>query len=109
MSRLGKPQPNEPVERGMVGEQWRRRAAMDDAAALDHERILRQRERNVGVLLHEDESVGALARHAPDRGDEFFDGDRRQTFERLVEQKERRLGSSARRQGGEWAGPFRRR
>ena len=53
--RFRQPQPDEPVERSVVGEQIRRTAAIDDAAALQHERILRQRECNVGVLLDQDE------------------------------------------------------
>ena len=45
------------VERGVIVEQLRRRPAMHDAAALEHERDLRQRERDLGVLLDQDEGV----------------------------------------------------
>ena len=51
-----------------------------------------QRQRDVGVLLDQDEGVGAFAGHAADGPAEFLDDDRREAFERLVEQQQRRIG-----------------
>ena len=64
---------------------------MHNTAALQHEGVLRQPQGDVGVLLHQDEGVCAFAGHPPDRCGELFDHDRRQTFEWLIEQQQRRI------------------
>ena len=51
-----------------------------------------KRQRDIGMLLDQDEGVGAFAGHAADRGGEFLDDDGGQAFERLVEQEQRRIG-----------------
>src|SRR6185312_13095049 len=90
--RLGQPQAYQTVEGGVIGEELRGGAGMHDAAAFEDECGLGERQRDVGVLLDQDEGALAFLRHAADRGGELFDHDRRQTLERLIEQKQRRVG-----------------
>src|SRR5229473_574070 len=90
--RLLQSQPDQALERGVVPEQVLRARAMDDAAALQHDRVARQRQRDLGVLLDQDEGGALLRRHPPDRPGELLDDDRRQALERLVKQQQRRVG-----------------
>src|SRR5271155_3947279 len=60
ISRLRQLQPDQPVERRMIGQQGCRGAVMDDAAAFEDDGVLRQRQCNLDVLLDQDEGVGAL-------------------------------------------------
>ena len=64
---------------------------MDDPAALEDERGLGERERDLGVLLDQDEGGPVLGSQTPDRRRQLLDHDRRQALERLVEQEQGRV------------------
>ena len=85
-------QPDQPVERRVILEQVGRARAMHDGAALDHDGIAGQRQRDLGVLLDQDDGGALVGDHAPDRGRQLLDDDRREPFQRLVEQQQRRIG-----------------
>src|SRR5229473_5387810 len=97
--RLLQSQPDQALERGVVPEQVLRARAMDDAAALQHDRVARQRQRDLGVLLDQDEGGALVRRHPPDRRGQLLDDDRRQALERLVKQQQRRVGHERARDG----------
>ena len=87
------PQPDQPVERRGIVEQFARRRAVHDRAALDHDRVLRQRQRDLGVLLDQDDRRALLARscgRCAAVSSSTMIGAR--PFERLVEQQQRRIG-----------------
>src|SRR4051794_41653015 len=62
---------------------------MHDAAALDRDRLLREGERHLGVLLDQDDGDTLQARQ---RRRKLLDDDRREPLERLVEKQQRRIG-----------------
>src|SRR4051812_6018332 len=62
---------------------------MHDAAALDRDRLLREGERYLGVLLDQDHGDTLQARQ---RRRKLLDDDRREPLERLVEKQQRRIG-----------------
>src|SRR5262249_7436553 len=81
-SRLLQAQPDQAVERRVVREQVLRARAVDDAAALQHDRVTGQRQRDLGMLLDQDEGGALVSRHATDRAGELLDDDRREALER---------------------------
>ena len=67
------------------------RAAVSDAAAVEHDGVVGHAEHHVRMLLDDDRRQPFLARDAADRAQQFLDDDRRQPFERLVEQQQLRV------------------
>ena len=65
---------------------------MDDPPTLQHHRVLGQRERDIRVLLDEDDRRPLVGGHAPDRVRELLDDDRREALERFVEEKQAGIG-----------------
>src|SRR5580704_15470238 len=72
------------LERGAV-------AFIDDAAALDDGGAVRHVEDSLCVLLDQDGGESLLADETAQDGKQLIDDDRRQTFERLVEQHDARI------------------
>ena len=84
--------PDVAVERGVVLQQVRRAGAVHDRAALQQQRVLGQRQRDLGVLLHQDDGGAFLGDHLAQAPHQFLDDDRREALQRLVEQQQRRIG-----------------
>ena len=61
--RRGHAQPDQPFERGGVLLQLRRGRAVRHRAALQHDRLGRQFQRDVGVLLDQDDGDAAVGQH----------------------------------------------
>ena len=74
--------------------QRRRRAVMDDAAALEHVRLVRQREDQVEIVL--DDHDRQLLPQPVERLEQLLDHRRRQALERLVEQQHAHVPGRAR-------------
>ena len=78
----------EPV--GVV-EQRPARAGEDDGAAVEDDGVSAKLEREPGVLLDQQQRQIVLALEAVEPGEQRVDDDRRQAFERLVHQQQRRV------------------
>jgi hypothetical protein len=71
-------------------------AGKDDRAAVEHDCVLGEVEREARVLLDEHEGQIVFAFEPAERREQHVDDDRRQAFERLVHQQKRGLLISAR-------------
>src|SRR5262245_66682999 len=65
---------------GILAER-RRRGVMDNAAPLQDERPVREAERDLRMLLHQDDGGAVVDPHASDRCRQLLDHDGRQTLE----------------------------
>src|SRR6187399_1830253 len=69
-----------------IGRERGARGLMHDVAALDDGGAVGDAEDLLGVLLHQDRREALVADDALERGEQFVDDDRREAFERLVQQ-----------------------
>src|SRR6266850_2670865 len=72
-----------------IGEQRIARTVMRDAAAVEDQRVVRDAERYLGVLLDENQRQGIFSDQSIERFEEGFNDDWGEAFERLVHQHER--------------------
>src|SRR5439155_9427843 len=72
-----------------IGEQRSARAVMGDAAAVEDQRVVRDAERYLGVLLDKDQRKGVFSDQSIEHFKERFNDERGESFERLVHQQER--------------------
>src|SRR5208282_6879918 len=79
------------LQHGAVGDQRRAVGGVDHAAALDDERVVGDAEDFLGVLLDEDGRHALVANDPAQRHEQFLDQDRREPFERFVEQHDARI------------------
>src|SRR5438046_2984456 len=92
MRASGNSQADEALQlRGIAGE-LRRGRAVNDAAALEDQRVRGVREGDLDVLLDQDGRGALVFDHFPQRSDKLFDDDRREALERLVEEEQLRVG-----------------
>ena len=70
----------------------------DPAPLQDHGRV-RQRERELRVLLHQNDGGPLVSGHASDRARHLLGDDRREPLERLIEQEQRPVGHQCPRDG----------
>src|SRR5688572_21258094 len=85
-------QSDQALERRSVARQLRRARAVRDASAFDQHRVLRELERDVGVLLDQQDGERLVRDQPLERLRDSFDDDRRQPLQRLVEQQQRGIG-----------------
>src|SRR5438132_2768680 len=74
-----------------IGEQIRARTGVRDAAAVQHERALRDSQRDFRVLLDEHDRKRILLDESPKGLQQNFDDDGREPLERLVHEQQRRV------------------
>src|SRR5690349_14586591 len=67
-------------------------ALIGNTATLQHDRLARERQDLVRVLFDQDHRHAALAHHLVDDAQQFLRDQRRQPFERLVEQQQLGIG-----------------
>ena len=68
------------------------RRAVRHGATLQHNGRARHFQSDFGVLLDQKDGDLAVGEQQPHGGDQFIDNDRRQAFERFVQQQQRRIG-----------------
>src|SRR5262249_20766753 len=89
---LGEAQADELIERRRILEHSLGSSAMDDRATLKYQHVAGERQGNFGMLLCKDDGGTAFFNHPANGGGQFLDDDRGQAFQRLIQQKQRRIG-----------------
>ena len=83
---------NQPVERSRVAQKRVAGRAMHDLATIEHDRLLRQLQRQARVLLDDDDREFAGAHDLADHFHQLLHDYWREALHRLVEQQELRVG-----------------
>src|SRR5437667_4449205 len=92
MRASGNSQADEALQLRRIAGEFRRGRAVNDAAALEDQRVRGVREGDLDVLLDQDGRGALVFDHFPQRNDKLFNDDRRKALERLVEEEQFWIG-----------------
>ena len=81
------------MQRGHILQQVGTARTQDDAAAVEHQRVVGHAQHHLRMLLHDDGCQAFFARDAANRSEQLLHDDRCETFERFVKQQQSRIES----------------